>query len=349
MRGYFIMSAEINSLNSPTDQSQDEYETSPNHVVGIMSDKWQQLRSEEYFDYRKSWDEVPATKTELDFPIHLDIETTTRCNLLCPMCPRTIQVNDGVFNDYGFMTREEYASIIDQGVTNGVKAIKLNYLGEPLVHKDVVWQVEYAKQKGILDVMMNSNGSALTEKNARALLEAGLDNMFISFDAVNPADYETQRVGTTIGRVIDNIYNFSKLRDEIRPECQLRLSMVIYDDPKWMRQYEAMKVMWEGLVDAVNYNKLVERTPELIEKQPINPDFHCAMVYQRMFLKNNGNVTICCFDDRDQVVVGNWREESLHSIWNNKAYKKIREMHSTGNYHKIKMCRTCPISTMSNK
>ena len=88
---------------------------------------------------------------------------------------------------------------------------------------------------------MNSNGTALNINNGKALLEAGLDGMFISFDAVNPKDYETQRVGTTIGRTIDNLYNFSKLRDKIRPGCKIRVSMVMYDDPKWMEQYKALQ------------------------------------------------------------------------------------------------------------
>ena len=39
--------------------------------------------------------------------------------------------------------------------------------------------------------------------------------------------------------------------------------------------------------------------------------YHCAQPFQRMFLKFNGNVTICCVDDKDETIVGNWREENL--------------------------------------
>ena len=38
-----------------------------------------------------------------------------------------------------------------------MRSIKMNYLGEPLAHRDVAWQVAYAKKKDVLDVMMNSN------------------------------------------------------------------------------------------------------------------------------------------------------------------------------------------------
>ena len=48
------------------------------------------------------------------------------------------------------MTRDEYQLIIDQAAEHNCNAIKLNYLGEPLSHKDVIWQVEYAKKKEFL-------------------------------------------------------------------------------------------------------------------------------------------------------------------------------------------------------
>ncbi len=323
-----------------------DFETSPNIVIGVMSEEWKKLRDAEYKQYRLDWDRVPKDKVFLDFPLHLDIETTTRCNLKCPMCPRTLLVEEGKFEDYGFISREDYKKIIDEGVRHGVKAIKLNYLGEPLLHKDVVWQVAYAKEQGILDVMMNSNGSALTEKNSRDLLDAGLDNMFISIDAVNPADYAVQRVGTTLGRVIDNTYNFIQLRNELRPSCQVRLSMVMYDDPKWQRQYEALKIMWEGLADGVNINKYTERAPDAQHEFDERPGFHCAMPFQRMFLKYNGNVTVCCIDDRDEIVMGNWRDEKLHDIWNSDAYNAFRRTQADNKYYDVEMCRRCPLPKM---
>jgi radical SAM protein with 4Fe4S-binding SPASM domain len=307
---------------------------------------WKSHRPEAYHQYRRDWHEVPAAKTELDFPLNLDIETTTRCNLVCPMCPRTLLVNKGMHSDFGFITREEYASIIDQGAEHGVKSVKLNYLGEPLLHKDVVWQVAYAKENGVVDVLMNTNGTALTPKVGRQLLEAGVDGVFVSFDAVNPADFERQRAGTTIGRVTDNLHSFAKLRNELRPGCQVRISMVMYDDPKWREQFEALKVMWRGIVDAVGYSYYIERDHGAHGEHPEVPGYHCAQPFHRMFLKNNGKVTVCCFDDKDEVVVGNWRQERLYDIWNGEAYKSIRKLHGEGRYHDLALCRKCyfPVS-----
>lgn len=343
--------AQGGDYESPTDQINVEspYQFDANETYHEIeyNDNWRQLRSPEYHDYRKAWDEIPRKKTILPFPIHLDIETTNICNLRCPMCPRTVLLANDEFSPLGNITKEEYKSMIDEGVKHGLKSIKLNYLGEPMVHPDVVWQVAYAKEKGIVDVMMNSNGTLLSDKMAKDLLEAGLDNLFISFDAVDPADYEVQRIGTSIGKVIDNVYNFIKLRNERKPDCQIRISMVMYKDPKWMEQFEAMKVMWKNLVDTIGYGYYVERERDRQGEYPEVPDFHCAQPFQRMFLKYNGNVTICCVDDKDETIVGDWRKDGLYDIWNGEAYKEIRELHGSGCYYKMDMCRKCylPVSS----
>jgi len=245
------------------------------------------------------------------------------------------------FSDLGFMSKEDYARIIDEGASHGLKSIKLNYLGEPLSHADVVWQVKYAKEKGIIDVMMNSNASLLTSQMGEDLLRAGLDNMFVSFDAIDPADFAVQRAGTTLGKVIDNVYNFVQLRNRLRPTCQIRLSMVMYKDPKWLRQFEAMKAMWSQHIDALGYGYFIERDSASPAYYDEVKGFYCAQPFQRMFLKYNGNVTICCVDDKDETVLGNWREQSLQSIWLSKAYQGIRDKHAAGNYYDIEMCRKC--------
>jgi MoaA/NifB/PqqE/SkfB family radical SAM enzyme len=213
-------------------QSNALYEFNPNETYNevVYREDWKQHRTGAYFDYRRAWDEIPRNKVETDFPIHLDIETTNVCNLKCPMCPRTAMVERNAFSPLGLMTRDEYAGIIDQGVAHGLRSIKLNYLGEPLAHKDVVWQVEYAKTKGVIDVMMNSNATLLRPSRGEELLKAGLDNLFVSFDAISPDLFADRRVGTTIGRVIDNVYRFVKLRDAKYPQVQIRISMVMYKE-----------------------------------------------------------------------------------------------------------------------
>ena len=158
---------------------------------------------------------------------------------------------------------------------------------------------------------------------------------------MNPKLYAQQRVGTTMGKVIDNIYAFIEQRNKFYPQTHIRLSMVMYDDPIWKRQFEAMKVMWDGLVDSLGYGVFNERNPDKKHEYEKVEGFACEQLFQRMFLKCNGNVTVCCVDDEDEYIVGNWKEERLIDIWNSPKYKAIRDAHKNGEYYKIPMCRKC--------
>ncbi len=317
-----------------------EFNANKTYKEVTYSTKWEENRPKEYFEYRENWIKFPQEKKVPNFPLHLDIETTNVCNLKCPMCPRTVMLDKKEFSAQGYMTRDEYKMIIDQAVKYGVKSIKLNYLGEPLLHKDVVWQVEYAKQQGVLDVMMNSNGSLLTPEISEGLLKAGLDKLFISFDSISPDIYEVQRKGTNLGTVINNVYNFAQLRNRSYPDTHIRLSMVMYETPEYMAQFEGLKTMWKNLVDAVGYGFYIEHDANSQEFPKVE-GFHCEQLFQRMFLKYNGNVTVCCFDEKDEITVGNWREEDLKNIWVNEKYREMRDTHISGNYCDISLCRRC--------
>ncbi len=306
----------------------------------VFSQEWRAHRPPEYAEYRRLWDDVPRNKTELDFPINVDIETTDVCNLKCPMCPRTFMDNEGTIENR-MMTREEYASIIDQSVAHGAKAVKLNYNGEPLAHKDAIWQVRYAKEKGILDVIMNTNATLLRKDVVEALLYAGIDGVFVSQDALSPELFEQQRVGTTIGKVIDNLYTFVRLRNEKRPGCQIRVSMVMYNQPKWIEQFEGLRIMWQNLVDALGYSPVVDYEAFANQTFPEVKGWWCSQPFQRMVLKVNGNVTVCCPDTWDNLVVGNWRKEKLYDIWHGEKFSEIRRKHREGRYHEIDLCAKC--------
>jgi radical SAM protein with 4Fe4S-binding SPASM domain len=246
-----------------------------------------------------------------------------------------------------FISKEEYIKIIDEGAKYGLKSIKLQYLGEPLLDTNMPFYIKYAKEKGIIDVSLNTNGTLLTKELAQQLLEDGIDKIFISIDAINPKLYEQQRVGASLGKVIDNVYELVKLRNAKYPKTHIRVSMVMYDDEIWKRQFEGLKIMWEGLVDAVGYGIFNDRKNK-IEHEKVN-GFVCEQLFQRMFLRCDGNVTVCCVDDKEEYVVGNWRKESLYDIWHNEKYNYIRDKHINNKYDEIPMCKKCPIPIIYKK
>ena len=126
-----------------------------------------------YFESVRADGDVPAHE-----PVCLYLETTNRCNLLCTTCPRTYEELEPPAD----MSWELFRSVVDQ-IPKLSRAV-LHGVGEPMLVKHLPRMVRYLKDRGTY-VLFNTNGTVLNEKNGRALIDAGLDELRVSFDAAN--------------------------------------------------------------------------------------------------------------------------------------------------------------------
>ena len=115
-------------------------------------------------------------------PVCVYLETTNRCNLLCTTCPRTYEELEPPAD----MSWELFTSIVDQ-IPTSQRAV-LHGVGEPMLVKNLPRMVRYLKDRGTY-VLFNTNGTVLNEKNGRALIDAGLDELRVSLDAANAKSY----------------------------------------------------------------------------------------------------------------------------------------------------------------
>jgi radical SAM protein with 4Fe4S-binding SPASM domain len=148
--------------------------------------------------------------TDSDRPAHgpvcLYLETTNRCNLLCTTCPRTYEELEPPAD----MSWQLFCSIVDQ-IPNLSRAV-LHGVGEPMLVKNLPRMVRYLKDRGT-DVLFNTNGTVLNERNGRALIEAGLDELRISFDAANAESYKAIRGKNYFNRILRNVRAFRDLQE----------------------------------------------------------------------------------------------------------------------------------------
>jgi radical SAM protein with 4Fe4S-binding SPASM domain len=243
------------------------------------------------------------------------------------------------------LTLDEYKNCIDQGAAGGLYSVKLNYLGEPLMHPDVIEQVRYAKEKGLVDVMFNTNGTLLTPDMSRNLLDAGIDKLFVSIDSPVAEVYEKVRVGAKFDQVVSNIRAFYKIKREKYPHVQFRISMVLLNENESDR--ELFVRTFRDTVDAIGFDEYRDMSDT--SDKPIVEGFVCAQLYQRMFLRADGSVIVCCADDKMNYIVGNWKRTPLKDIWLGDRYTAIRKAHAAGRYHDISMCRTCTVPLAQEK
>lgn len=277
----------------------------------------------EYKKYRAFWNRRPQIYWSGQFPLHLDIELTNRCNLNCEMC--AFWAKDAIFKcEPQDMEFNLYKRIIDEGVWNGLRAVKLSFRGEPLKYERIVEAVQYAKDKGIIEVMFNTNGTLLTEKLSERLISAGLDKILFSI-----YDHEI----TT-----DNIFKLIELKKEINVEKPIiRINSLKYDN----LDTEGFLKFWTPIADQVglqeifnyhNINTHIERS-----------DWCCAFLWQRLVILANGDILSCCGMPIPDKVIGNAYRDKLADVWNGGKMRALRNLHKKGKSHLIHTCTQCPM------
>ena len=317
---------------------------------------WRKYRGPEYFEYRRQWDERPQRREAGAFPLHLDIDPTNRCNLGCAMCPRTYYIKEGRTGwnpegQVGFMDFSFYEDLIRQSVAGGLKSVKLNFLGEPLLHPRLTDMVALAASQGLW-VMINTNATLLNEKVSRDLLAAGLTDIFFSFDSPYAAEYESIRVGAKYDKVLANIECFMEAKQALnKKEVQTRASMVLPENlageelekirADYIKLFRDLKVAEIGFglpsVMGLDY----EKTYGLF------PGFVCPDIFRRMFIFWDGPAGPCCGDWERNLIVGQAKDEGLAKIWNGPAYARLRSAHCSGHYEQIDACRACSVPYLS--
>lgn len=146
---------------------------------------------------------VPAFRIH---PSKLFVELTTRCNLSCQMCVKQSWDN-GIHE--GDMSRETFLALAP--AFPHVNALILNGIGESLLHPELEEFIRIAKRAIPSEswIGFQSNGLLLDETRAISLVEAGLDKICLSLDAICPDTFRKIREG---GEVEDLAQAFGALR-----------------------------------------------------------------------------------------------------------------------------------------
>lgn len=308
---------------------------------------------EKWTTYKNEWEQYARLEKEAPYPPHLEVELNYSCNLRCPMC--TWSVEKAIEKKEDWFSFEDYKKLLKEAVTKGTKSIRLCYINEPLIRKDIDQFIQYASDVGVVDIIITTNGTLLTKDVSKKIIEAGLTKISISLDAVTEETYNKIRVGGNFKTTIKNIHDFLEVRRSLnRTIPKLRLSFVrskIND-----HEYHAFVEYWKDKVDSIGvqnlenpfeYGKFKDPSKkDLIVLDDINnksppKKFHCPEPFKRMTVRGNGEVLGCCSLYAVNLIVGNWKQNSLEEIWNGEKMRELRKIHKNGEYYKNPVCKSC--------
>src|SRR6202008_4396798 len=94
-----------------------------------------------------------------------------------------------------------FTTIVDQ-IPNLQRAV-LHGVGEPMLVRNLPKMVRYLKDRGTY-VLFNTNGTVLNDRNGRALIDAGLDELRVSLDAATAKSFVAVRGKDYFKRILKN-------------------------------------------------------------------------------------------------------------------------------------------------
>jgi radical SAM protein with 4Fe4S-binding SPASM domain len=265
-------------------------------------------------------------------PEIVQIESTNICNAKCVFCPR-----DEMHRRQGIMSVELFRKIVDECAELGITHVRMHNYGEAFIDRKLVEKVKYAKEKGISEVGLISNGSLISEPVARGMIDAGLDAINISVDASGKAVFEATRIGLKYDKVIANIERLVRLRAESgKRRPKLILSFVRQNNSA---DEQAFIEHWRTIADKIHVTDLHNWAGTLNTESDVN--YPCYRPWLTFTVLWDGRVSLCCADFDGKTILGNLNTQTIAEIWNAETYRNVRREHLESGGPDV--CRACDL------
>jgi radical SAM protein with 4Fe4S-binding SPASM domain len=291
------------------------------------------------------------TQTDL-FPAVVQVQTINRCNAACPMCPYP---TTWALEPREVMDDALYSKIVEEcAAASELHDFVPMAQNEPLLDAKLPERIREFKARALPHQMVElvTNGSALTPARFDQLGAAGLDLLTISVNADSAATYARVMGGLKWERLTNLL---ESLRQRGSAQTNIFLRFVAQRDNahesrafvrRWRRHFNLMLYDVNNRAGAVrDYANLATVKSALTRRfrRWIGPRLFrvCPYVFSIMAIMQNGDVLLCGNDWNEREVIGNVREQSLRSIYNNTRMREVRELMRQGRYDEIAACRNC--------
>lgn len=325
----------MNQRNVPINKGNYSMDTAEREALfeQCRGDGW----ATEYAAYRRNWSEYPKQQLVSEYPLLVDIELSSVCNLACPMC---YTITDE-FKQHVNTTRMDWAlykKIIDE-IGGKVPAIRLSLRGEATLHTKFIEAIKYAKDHGIKEVSTLTHGGKLTLPYFQKMVEAGMDWITISIDG-SGAVYERIRKPLKFDDLLDKIKAIKQYKEEHqlkRPVIKVQgiWPAIAESDPD--TYYNTLA----PYVDLVAFNPLIDYLSNDTHIEYLE-EFTCPQQYQRLVIGADGLVMKCSNDEENREVIGDIKQEAVHQVWHGEKMQAVRDMHlQPRGFMQSAVCRKC--------
>lgn len=292
-----------------------------------------------------AWDDYISTQHEAEAfavvpstPLQVDFELNGSCNMACPFCIH----GSGNGRTRSNLDLAQYKILINEAAKNGTKSIKLNYINEPLLRKDLEEAIVYAKKAGILNVYFVTNGSLLFPERRKSLLASGVTKIFVSIDASTDETYNKQRRNGQFDSVVKNVKALVAERDAIGQKFPvIRVSFL--KNQINIHEADQFYEEWKNVVDVVTFQTMNEvpgkETGLTLDNVPTPKP--CSFPNKQLVVDSEGDILPCCKLYGKELAIGNIANLTLQQAWDHEKMNELRLAHQTGTWPSIEACKRC--------
>lgn len=269
------------------------------------------------------------------------IESTSKCNLACPFCPRTTDLIANKVRDMNSdMPLDKFIDILDK--MPWLKSLELFHFGEPFMQRNLHEYIQACTDRGIYTVIA-SNLLPATNDKIDAAFKAGLGFLVMDVDSLDPVRYASMRVNGRLDQLQSRVkYILSHPNRPYTVAQTIKLNGV--------NEYTEQDFLaWTGglAADEIRYKFLDSFRGEIVEeKGSLGPDDICKEPFYGFTVHVNGNVVPCDRDWAGENVMGNIFEQTAMEIWHGDKYKAFRAQMKSAD--KPDMCKKCPEGRLFN-
>jgi radical SAM protein with 4Fe4S-binding SPASM domain len=270
-------------------------------------------------------------------PVEYIVETTAKCNLYCPMCPRETHLQPKAD-----MADEIFNRLVEESGASAEHMMLIG-LGEPFMDAKIFDRIECCEQHGV-STLLSTNGTFLDEKTSARLLETRLEHITLSFDGATKESFEYYRKGARFEKVRDNFVRFARMKHERGSKIQVVVQMVRME--RNAGEVDDFIRFWKA-VPGVDQVRIKEDETNLMRPDAGHTaadwKYPCHYLWRGpMYVKQSGDVYPCCQSYMlDGAPVGHIGEQPLAEIWNSEEMQRMRRLHVAGRAAEIDICSRC--------
>jgi MoaA/NifB/PqqE/SkfB family radical SAM enzyme len=267
------------------------------------------------------------------FPRLVALETTNYCNAKCVFCP-----NAKLERGRQHMTDALFESVIEQCREFPLGAIEPFLQGEPFSDPKIMARLELIHRRlPETKLRLYTNGYALRPERTDALMELGIDHLYVSLNTTDPARYRAD-IGLDLERTMENLRYLADPKRRGRVARHVTFRMLRSNDTSLAEQDKFIafcKQLGVGhfIVGLFNYKGQVQ------SNLPI-PNFPCEHL-DRLDILSNGIVTLCCMDQEGEFAWGDANKQPILEIYRGAIAQKYRQTLWAGKRREIQPCDTC--------